>query len=135
MTTTTDKAIPAIETEVKRPDFGQGRFAFEMNRLYDATQKLFGFTEAQAEKFARQAASDAGAALKNANATLKVGKANSDGKATISDASKMKGVTLTNALLVTHAISWIDDAGKHGVSYGKTKWTLAPELQKYVDGL
>jgi len=135
MNTTNESVIPATNTETKRPDFGQGRFAFEMNRLYDASQKLFGFTEAQAEKFARQAASDAGAVLKNANATLKVGKANPDGKATISDASKAKGVTLTNALLIVHSISWIDDAGKHGVSYGKTKWLLIPELQKYVDGL
>lgn len=115
--------------------FGAGRFSPQMESLYESACNLFSMTEAQADKFARQAAADAGDVLRNASASFKVGKANKDGKASITDASKMKGVHLTNALNIVRAIQWAEEAGKNGVSYGFTEWKLTPELQKYVDGL
>jgi len=44
----------------------------------------------------------------------------------------MKGVTATKALSLTHAIQWIGEAGKHGVSYGNTSWQLGEELVEYL---
>lgn len=133
MTATQNTTTPAIKIEV--PNFGNGRFAGEMQNFWEQSQKLFGLTPAQAEKFARQAASDAGAILANATATIKIGKMNKDGKASISDASKVKSASLTNALALVRAIQWAGDAGPNGLSYGKTKWTLVEPLQQYVAGL
>lgn len=132
MSTTT--ASPAIntETEIRVPAF-TGRYAQQQEGLFKQSMKLFGFTAKQAEKFAKQAAQDAATAFNNAPANFKVGKVNEDGKATISDAAKQKGVTLTNSLNLVRAIQWIDEAGKNGVSYGNTKWQLKPELQAYAD--
>jgi len=121
-----------------KPDFGKGRYSVEMERLWESSQKLFGFTSAQAEKFAHQAGSDAGAVFKKSIATIRIGKANSDGKATIADASKVKGVTLTNALHIVRAIQWIDEAEKNSVSYGFTQWTLSimnENMAKYLASL
>lgn len=132
---TTIAASPALKIEapeIVAPTF-TGRYAQQQEGLFKQSVKLFGFTPRMAEKFARQAAQDAATAFNNAPANFKVGKVNDDGKATISDAAKQKGVSLTNALNLVRAIQWIDDAGKNGVSYGNTVWKLKPELQKYAD--
>ena len=133
MSTTLAPATPATE---KRPNFGNGRFSPQMEELFDKSQDLLGFTPTQAERFARQAANDAGAVLKNAPAAFKVGTVNAKSNtASISDAAKVKSVTLTYALNIVRALQWIDDAGKNGISYGHTKWKLMPGLQKWVDEL
>ena len=127
-----------VQNESTEPQLGKGRYSNEMERLFNQAQELLGFTPAQAEKFARQAGADAGSALKNSVATIRVSKANADGKATISDASKLKGVTLTNSLAIVRAIQWIADAEKNFVSYGNTSWKLSDmneNLKKYVAGL
>lgn len=121
-----------VKSNVK-PTFGNGRYSAEMERIYDASIKLFGIEPAKAEKIARQAGSDAGAIFRNTTAEIRVSKASKDGKVTIADASKAKGVTLTNPLAVVRAIQWIDDAGKNFVSYGFTSWKLDVTLQKWVD--
>lgn len=140
MTETLDKPTTAITKiiETSEPQFGKGRYSAEMERLFEQAQALLGFTSAQAEKFARQAGADAGSALKNSVATIRVSKANSDGKATINDASKLKGVTLTNSLALVRAIQWISDAEKNFISYGNTGWKISSmneHLVKYVAGL
>jgi len=123
-------------TEVStKPNFGNGRYSAEMQRIYDACQSIFGIEPAKAEKIAKQAGSDAGAAFRNVSATMKIGKAGENGKVTIADASKAKGVTMTNPLAVVRAIQWAGDAGKNEVSFGKTKWVLREDLQKWVDTL
>ena len=138
VTDSVETQVVPVLGKVKRPDFGSGRYSAEMGRLYDDTQKLFRFTTAQAEKFARQAASDAGEVLAKCIVEIKVGKANSDGKATISEASKVKGISLTNALHLVRAIQWIGDAEKNSVSYGRTTWRISEmndNLAKYINTL
>lgn len=132
MTTTLNK--PATDKQT-RPDFGAGRYSSEMGRIYDELIARFGIESAKAEKIARQAGSDAGAAFRNATASIRVGKSSKDGKVTIADASKAKGVTLTNPLALVRALQWIDEAGKNFISYGFTEWKLTPELTKWVDEL
>lgn len=122
------------ETSTK-PNFGNGRYSAEMQRIYDACQSIFGIPADKAEKIAKQAGSDAGAAFRNVSATMKIGKAGENGKVTIADASKAKGVTMTNPLAIVRAIQWAGDAGKNECSFGKTKWALKDELQKWVDSL
>lgn len=135
MTTTENK--PAVETKqtATRPSFGNGRYSGEMERIYDELQKVFKLDATKAEKIARQAGADAGMVFQSVSATIRIGRASKDGKATIADASKAKGITLTNALNMVRALQWIDDAGKNGVSYGFTTWKLVEPLQKYIDDL
>lgn len=141
--TTTDTAIPATVTEPQarahyenaKPNFGNGPLSRETERYYNAGMELFKMTSAQAEKFARQAASDVGAAIRNSNIAIKLGKTNDDGKGTISQACKTKGVHYTDAMNIVRAIDWVADAGKNNVSYGHTGWKLVPTLQAWVDKL
>ena len=132
MSTTATQATTETKT---RPDFGQGRYSAEMSRIYDGMQERFNIPADKAEKIARMAGSDAGAVFRNSAASISVSKASKDGKVTISDASKVKGVTVTHALAIVRAMQWIDDAGKNFVSYGKTKWQLSESLDKWVTEL
>lgn len=131
---TTQTSTPSNEpVKTIKPDFGQGRYSAEMERIYNATVKLFGIEPKRAERIARQAGSDAGAVFRNAAAEISVSKSTKDGKVTIGDASKVKGVTITNALAIVRAIQWIDEAGKNFVNYGHTKWKLSGSVQEWVD--
>lgn len=133
MTTTLEsKSATEKQTEVS---FGNGRYSAEMSRIYKGLIERFGIADAKAEKIARQAGSDAGAAFRNATASIKVSTSNKDGKVTIADASKAKGVTMTNPLALVRALQWIEDAGKNFISYGFTKWTLTPELSKWIEDM
>lgn len=116
-----------------KPDFGQGRYSAEMERIYNACIKLFGIEPKRAERISRQAGSDAGAVFRNSAAEVKVSKSTKDGKVTIGDASTVKGVTITNALAVVRAIQWINEAGKNFVNYGHTKWKLSVQVQDWID--
>jgi hypothetical protein len=117
----------------KGPDFGKGRFSGEMERIYLGLIARFELPADKAEKIARQAASDAGEILANVSASFKVSKVSKDGKVSITDAAKAKGVTVTNALMIARALQWIDDCPQNGVSFGFTKWKLSAPLQAYVD--
>lgn len=133
LTTQTAPVTKAESTKETRPDFGNGRYSAEMSRVFDSTMKLFGIDSKKSERIARQAGSDAGAVFRNTAATISVSKSTKDGKVTIADASKAKGVTLTNSLAIVRAIQWIDEAGKNFVSYGNTKWELSAQLKQWVD--
>lgn len=110
-----------------------GRYAESQEHLFKQVQALFDVSADVAYLFVTQAASDAGIALKNSKATFKVGKANKDNKASIKEAvDAAKGVYMTNALNLVHTIQWIDEAQKHGVSYGNTQWELVEPLQQYL---
>lgn len=133
MSTANTTENPQVTTANVKPEFGQGRYSAEMERIYNACIKLFGVEPKRAERVARQAGSDAGAVFRNAAATISVSKSTKDGKVSIGDASKVKGVTITNALAVVRAIQWIDEAGKNFVNYGHTKWKLSLSVQEWVD--
>lgn len=119
--------------ETTKPDFGQGRYSAEAERVWRQCQDVLGIASDVAERIARRAVSDAGEVFKQASATLKVSKVSKDGKVTLADASKVKGITVTNALMIIRTLDWIDEAGKNGISYGHTKWVLTPPLVEWVD--
>lgn len=116
-------------------EFAPGRYQLEKQRLAKAFVCRLGFTKEQAKFVADKAAEDAHNALRHAQVTIKVGAAGKDGRTTISDASKIKGVVMTNPLMLVHVVEFIDGAGKHGISYGFTGWVLTQQLREYVDGL
>jgi hypothetical protein len=133
-TTINAPVLPATEQTV--PQFGNGRYGDFQRTLYKDSQTLFGLSQKAAEKFARAAATDFGQAMAHASVEAKVGKATGkDMKITLSEAAKLKNVTSSPALSLVHAIQWAGEAGKHGVSFGKTSWILTPDLQDYVTDL
>ena len=132
--TTITPNIPA--TIENAPNFGNGRYGDFQRSLYADSQALLGMSKQAAEKFAKAAATDFGLAMAQAKIEGKVSKpTGKDMKVTLSEAAKMKGVHSTLPLSLVHALQWMGEAGKHGVSYGKTSWVLTPELSAYVDDL
>ena len=130
MTTTDTKSA---NTETRQVSFGNGRYSAEMANIYVGLQERFNIEPLKAERIARQAGSDAGAALAATHASFRVAKpSGKDMMTTISDASKAKGIRMTNALSLVHALQWIADAGKHGIRYQQT-FRLAESLQTWID--
>ncbi len=124
---------PAIDTAVKPVDFGSGRYSPLMQESFKAAKTVFGFDDKQAEKLARQIGSDFGAAMRDTQATSKIGKSiNGDGKVSLSEAAKCK-TTCTDALLCMRAMQFAAEAGKFGFSYGKTEWTPTEEFAKILE--
>jgi hypothetical protein len=124
-----------IITRIAKPDFGNGRYSEEMARIYTGCLDRFCLLPWQAEKIARQAGSDAGAALAATKVELKVGKMDKENMGRIEEASNLKKAFLTRPLQIVHALGWVGEAGKHGVSFGNTTWTLSSDLQEWVDSL
>ena len=135
MDTQTSNATQSTTQQVK-PDFGAGRYSALMESSYNDAMAIFGLESAQAEKLARQIGSDFGAAMRSAIADCKVGKSISkDGKVTLSDAAKVKGVTATNALVAMRALDFASQSGKFGFSWRATKWETAGTLKEYLESL
>jgi hypothetical protein len=125
------------------PNFGAGRYSPLMKSVFEQSQVIFKLTPEQAEKLARQVAADFGAGMKNVQAEAKIGKSiNKDGQVTLSDASKVKGITCTNALFAMQSLAWCMEAGKHGFQWSGTQWALSvnsdkslPPFTKYLSEL
>jgi hypothetical protein len=132
---TTETLIPATKQTETEPNFGAGRYSELMKTLFKQSQKLFGMSPKAAEIFARDAASTHGASMAGASIEAKVSKVSKDGKVTLAEASKVKNVTSKPCLALMHAIQWIGEAGKHGISYGNTSWALGEELDAYISNL
>jgi len=137
MSTTTQVTATVKQPEVKRiDDFGAGRYSMFMGQVYQGCVSLFDLSEKVSAKIARDAGSDIGAALKHSSdAKIALGKVSKAGTVTVKDAVAVKGVYVTNPIMVARSIQWIDEAGKNGVSYGLTEWKLIPTLAAYVSDI
>lgn len=135
MPTVTETKPQSAQTQEKPAigDFGAGRYSPEMKVVFDNLQVLFGLTPEVSDRIARQYGSDIGAIMRDipVEVRLKVTGKDMD-KLNIRELSKVKGVIVTNTLLVRNSILWIDDAYKNGVSR-KSGWKFNPALQKYID--
>jgi len=123
-----------IESHVQ-PDFGTGRYSALMGEVYDDAQIIFKLTPEKAEKLARQVASDVGAIMASASVSIKLGKVNKDGKLTIAEAAKLKGVTLTNTLYALKALHFAAEAGMNGFNWKYTQWCPVQGLKDYFEKL
>ena len=124
-----------VSTKATKPDFGNGRYSALMEEVWHDSQTVFKLESEKAEKLARQIASDLGAIMANQPVSVKMGKVNNDGKLTISEACKVKGITLTNNIYVLRALFYAGDAGKHGFSFGDTIWQPAMGLADILEKL
>lgn len=120
-----------------KPDFGRGRYSALMEETFNDARTIFKLTSAQAEKLARQIATELGAIMASASVDVRLGKlpAKGDAKITISEASKIKGVTLTNTLMALKALHFAGEAGKNGFSFALTEWKPVQGLQEFLASL
>ena len=136
MNNTSTETQQNTQAQVK-PDFGGGKYSALMAEVYKDAQLLFGLSAIQAEKLARQVASELGAFFATANnAQVKIGSISKDGKfKSIKEASSIKNLPATKALTILKALQFSNDAFKNGVNRIATKWQLIEPLQEYVDDL
>lgn len=137
METTVAATQSTIQSEQKstKPDFGSGRYSSLMEECWHDSQTVFKLTSEQAEKLARQIASDFGAAIRNAPVTVGVRATGKDNKLTLGEACKVKGVTGTNALHCLRALHYAAEAGKFGFSYANTGWKTVGTIAEYLANL
>lgn len=123
-----------VETGL-RPDFGQGRYSPLMDEVYDDAQTIFQLSPQTSEKLAKAVARELGAILANQPVEVKLGKTNKDGKLTISEACKVKNVTMTYPIFALKALNYANEAGKNGFIRNSTSWVVSPSLTKYFTEL
>lgn len=130
---------PEVKPVVKLPelgDFGMGRYSALMGECFRDAKIVFQLSEEKADKLARQIASDFGAALSSSPVGIgRIKSVNKDGKITLSEAAKIKGVTLTSALYALMGLQYAAEAGKFGFSFGNTQWKVAKHLTEYFEKL
>lgn len=116
--------------------FGNGRYSALMDECYKDAKRLLGLDEIPADKLARQIGSDFGAMMRDAKVDAKVSKSVSkDGKVTLSEAAKVKGVTTTNALTALRVMQFQNEAAKYHISPGNTTWAIVGEFMEYLNNL
>jgi len=119
--------------EVSR--FGNGRYSALMQECFQDLQKIFKLEEPVAEKVSRAIGSEVGAIMSNQHVTIKLGSVNKDGKLNIAEASKIKGVAVTNSLMTLRALQYANEAIKNGFNRNETQWTPIPVLAEYFDSM
>lgn len=123
-------------TTVSRPDFGAGKYSGLMDEIWKDAQNLLKISPEKAEKLARNVASDLGAWMQSGNAKITLGSVNKSGQfRSVKEASSVKNVPATKALMIMKAISFADEAFKNGVNRNTTGWELIDTLKEYVDEL
>lgn len=119
--------------EVSR--FGNGRYSALMQECFQDLQKVFKLEESVAEKVSKVIGSEIGAIMANQHVTIKLGSVNKDGKLNIAEASKIKGVAITNTLMTLRALQYANEAIKNGFNRNETAWVPIPALADYFDSM
>jgi len=136
MTAKTVETNNAQEAQViAKPDFGEGRYSPLMEECWKDAQTIFGLESAKAEKLARNIANEFGAWMATKALSLndvKIGKTGKDGKITLGEAAmKVKGATLTHALLALKALKFANESMANGFVRNETQWMPNASLQDY----
>lgn len=117
-------------------DFGAGKYSELMQSCFIDSQVIFRLSPEKADKLSRLIASDYGAAMKFAKVEASISKSVSkDGKVTLREAAKMKGVTITYPLTAMRMLAFALDAGKYHFLFQTTVWEVTEEMKKYFAGL
>ena len=135
--TTTNTEFTNNQPPIKFGDFG-GRYAYCSTEVYQFLATQYGVSPAASHRIANQVACDFGHAMKSDKASSeakhKIGKGTKEGLVTLREAltTSIKGVAQTEALRIAHAVQWLNDSGKHYISYGNTNWKFIPQIDKYI---
>lgn len=138
-------ANTTVETTTVKPTVELGKFG---GKYGNASMEIYTFLSGQyklspskSHRIAHMFACDHGAAIAKAaesgksERTFKTGKVSKEGMVTLREAvaTTAKNVANTYPLAIGHAIQWLGEAGKHGISYGKTDWQFTPEIIKWIE--
>jgi hypothetical protein len=122
-------------TAVEAPDFGNGKYSRLQQQVWEQAQIVFGIPADKAEKLARKIAQEWGAVMANQTVDIKVGRKDKDGKVSLSEASKIKGITVTNEIACLRALAFAQTAGEHHFLWSRTKWEVTSGLREYLNRL
>lgn len=126
-------AKPAKPVKPEVYDFGGGRYSNLMTQAYNGLQTVFGLDWQHAAHLAKHIASHVGAIMKDRPAEVKVGRSDSGGRLSLSEAIKIKGMLATPELSIMRALVYAKEAGLNGISYGYTKWVPVESVQQLFD--
>lgn len=133
-------ATPVQSTvKIEHGQFG-GKYQHVCEELYKFLTENKGLSASKSHRISHAYACDFGAAIKKGDiepTKAKAGITSKEGAITLREttSAKMKNAESTPALQVGHAVQWLGDAGKHGVSYGNTTWTFTDKLEAWITGL
>lgn len=133
-----EQVKPTTST-ITHGQFG-GKYQHVCEELYKFLTENKGLTPAKSHKIAHTYACDFGLAIRQGEiqpTKAIAGLTSKEGNITLREATscKCKNAESTPALQIGHAIQWLGDAGKHGVSYGKTEWVFSDNLEKWIADL
>jgi hypothetical protein len=121
------ETLPAsqVKEQTNVNPFGSGRYSELMSSAYEQIQVVFpSVPEEIAMKIAKQIGSDFGAAMRNSKVDAKIGKTIRDGKVTLAEAAKAKGVHATHSLVIMHSLAFAEQAGKYGFAWQDTEFAV-----------
>jgi hypothetical protein len=127
--------VQPTEQKAVKPNFGSGRYSPLMEECYNDAMAVFKLNSAKAESLARDIASDLGNIFASATVKVKVGSVNKDGKLTLSEASKVKGMTCTLPISALKALDFANQAGKNGFVRNNTQWQVGETLASFFETL
>lgn len=135
----TTLTVPATNVQPVAPkygDFGKGRYSDAGKEIFDDAQNIFKLSAKAADKLTHDILTQYGAAMAQAKVEIGGIKANKDNHLTLKDmASKVKGITGTNALNTLMAIQFANGAVKAGFNRNETLWQLNDVLTAYLASL
>ncbi len=134
MSTVATETAPS-QSKATKPDFGQGRYSGLMHEVFDDSQTVFHLSAEKAEKLARSIATEIGAVMASSKVSIRLGKVSKENTLTIREAASIKGILVTPNIATLRALLYAGEAGKHGFSFGNTKWTPTEDLGKYISSL
>jgi hypothetical protein len=132
---TTDTVPNTTVEKQSKPDFGEGRYSPLMEECYNDAIVVFRLSSEKAEKLAKAIARDVGSIMASRPVEVKTTKPSKEGKITLSEAAKVKGITMTNTLYALRALHFAAEAGRNGFAWAKTQWTPVQGLREYFETL
>ena len=94
-------------------EFGDGRYSNAMRELFHDSQRALGISQPQALKLAKAFGAELG--RHNAQSSIRFGKVNKDGKITLSESAKLKGLTMTYAVSLAKLTTLLHEARTYGL--------------------
>lgn len=116
--------------------FGSGRYSKHMESTFNDLKQVFGLSDKVAKRIADDFGSELGAHMKRAEVDVSLGKINAKNNTiSIKEASKLKGIVVTNTILAVRACTWVAEAFQNGIDFQETQWKPKQVLQEYFDTL
>jgi hypothetical protein len=105
---------PSAPKQIVAGEFGNGRYSNIAKELYADSQRILQLTEPQADKLARTYVADLGRFNAKCD-SVSISKPNKDMQVTLKESCKVKGINLTNSVILAKLVTLLQDAKAWGV--------------------